>query len=169
MFLEKILVKLVECLPISVLNKINSLLENSNKTREREEMMNLYRRLSKMDERVSYANNQKIYDKEGNWEQFNCDDNGNILSYENSDGIWQKNTYNEAGKLLTHENSDGFSIKNTYNENNDLLTSQESNGISTTITYNENGIISSYKNSFSKYSLKLNPGKIINEDEIEHE
>ena len=43
----------------------------------------------------------------GYWLESTYDDNGNELTYKNSDGYWGESTYGDNGKQLTYKNSRG--------------------------------------------------------------
>ena len=56
------------------------------------------------------------------------DQNGNELTYENSDGDWYKYTYDQNGNCTKYENSDGFWNESTYDQDGNEKTFEDSDG-----------------------------------------
>ena len=80
------------------------------------------------------------------------DENGRILTCENSDGYWKTYTYNENGRISKFEDSNGYWKKYTYDSNGNKLSFENSYGTHYEYTYDENGINLTCKN-LSKYPV----------------
>ena len=54
---------------------------------------------------------KKVYDYYNDiddyWSEYTYDENGNILTFKNSDGMWYEYTRDEKGNKLTYKNSNG--------------------------------------------------------------
>lgn len=58
------------------------------------------------------------------------DENGNVLTYKDSNGYSYEYAYDKNGKALTYKNSNGYSEEYTYDENGKVLTYKDSKGFS---------------------------------------
>jgi len=79
------------------------------------------------------------------------DDNGNELTYKNSDGFNWTKTYDDKGNILTYKNSNGFNWTRTYDDNGNALTYTDSNEFYWTNTYDDNGNALTYTDSDGFY------------------
>ena len=71
---------------------------------------------------------EKIIKEDGYWNERTYDENGNMLTYKNSNGSWNERTYDENGNELTYRNSDGYWSERTYDEKGNELTFKDSYG-----------------------------------------
>jgi len=65
----------------------------------------------------------------GYWWESTYDDNGNELTYKNSEGSWDESTYEDNGNQLTYKNSQGDWWESTYDDNGNELTYKNSEGV----------------------------------------
>ena len=49
---------------------------------------------------------EKTINEDGYWEERTYNENGNRLTFKDSNGYWNERTYDENGNLLTYKNSD---------------------------------------------------------------
>jgi YD repeat-containing protein len=52
-------------------------------------------------------------------------DQGQMLTYKDSDGYWYEYTYNDQGQMLTCKKSDGYWREYTRNDRGQMLTFKE--------------------------------------------
>ena len=83
----------------------------------------------------------------GYWWESTYDDNGNELTYKNSEGSWDESTYEDNGNRLTYKNSQGDWLESTYDENGNRLTYKTSDGYWGKSTYDDNGNELTFKSS----------------------
>lgn len=76
--------------------------------------------------------------KTGFWVEMSYDDNGDELSYKDSEGFIRVSTYDERGNRLTYEHGD-YSWVATYDEKDRVLTHKNSDGVSHNYTYDNEG------------------------------
>ena len=65
----------------------------------------------------------------GCWREYTYDENGNTLTYKDSEGTWYEYTYDEKGNVLTYKDSNGGWCEHTYDEKGNVLTYKDSNGV----------------------------------------
>jgi hypothetical protein len=73
-----------------------------------------------------YEYNKGFY---GMWYECTYDDNGNVLTYKDSNDGWYEYTRDEKGKELTYKNSVGYWAEYTRDENGNELTYKNSDGV----------------------------------------
>ena len=66
---------------------------------------------------------------DGDWIESTYDDNGNRLSYKNSEGYWDECTYDDNSNELTYKSSRGYWREYTYDDNGNELTFKSSEGV----------------------------------------
>ena len=90
----------------------------------------------------------------GSWGEKTYDENGNELTYKNSNGFWRERTYDKTGNELTYKSSEGYWSETTYDKNGNVLIYKTSDGYWSETTYDENGNELTYKESDDIYRIK---------------
>jgi len=76
------------------------------------------------------------YEEEGVIYEESFNENGETLTYKDSDGLFYEIKYHKNGKPLSLKSSTGFSFNYTYHKNNNTRTYKDSNGFE--FIYDEN-------------------------------
>ena len=88
----------------------------------------------------TYGKNGNLLSSDSNGYCITFDENGNQLSYKNSNGYRRKKICNDKGQELTYKDSEGYSEEHTYNENGQVLTFNNSKGTWRKHIYDKQGI-----------------------------
>ena len=77
--------------------------------------------------------NQLTYENSNGYRcEYTYDDQGNQLTYKSSEGNWSELTYDDKGNALTYKDSNGFWCESTYDDLGNELTYKSSEGVSKT-------------------------------------